>query len=424
MYDLANQSFTLLVVTLLFPIYLKEVIVQDAARGDSLWSIVNATSLGLTALLGPVLGAVGDCRGQRKGWMIGLGFVCSLLTLGLGVLGPGTWALAAMVFVPANLAFQLGSNFLNSFLPSLSRGSDMGRVSAIGWTMGYVGALLLLVATIGAMFGLGLRSSATWGPFFVFAGVWYGVNMIPAIRLLREPPREKVIGDDQWIVAAAWSRLVKTVREAARFRELFRFLLAFVVFSFGVQVMVAFASLLASDFGIREVGLVVFVAQLTVTAMVTAGLTAVFQDRIGAKATVNVYLWVWLASCAAMLAVTVVRPVGAPQWLFWVIGNGIGIGLGGIGTAGRTMVGLFSPAGRTSEFFGLSGTAYNLAGAIGVLSFGQVKAWVGGWWVSIGGVGNANTPALALLVLFFVGGLLLMLRVNEKAGREAAVRGA
>ena len=422
MYDLANQSFALLILTLFFPLYFKDVVVADPQRGDALWSLIASVSLGLTVVASPVLGAVGDARACKKKLLIGAGLTCVVLTALLAVPERGGWLLAAALFIPANLAFNLGSNFMASYLPHLATPRNVGRVSAIGWTMGYIGALLLMILAVGSMLALGWRTPAEWRPYFILAAGWYALNMIPTMLVLREPPPKPLPGDAELLAVAAYKRLAGTFHNARRFRQLFRFLIAFLVYSLGVQTMIKFASILAADFGIEQIGLVVFVAQLTVTALVTAALTARYQDRFGAKRTVVVFVIIWLISCLALAAVTIAAPVDPPQWCFWVVGNGIGIGLGGIGTSSRSMVGRFSPGGRTAEFFGLWGLFYTLAGMIGILSFGQVKAWVGGWWAGLDLFGNANTPALVLLAGFFLAGLILTLRVNEHAGVRAAMR--
>ncbi|MEM9065986.1 MAG: MFS transporter [Planctomycetota bacterium] len=418
MYDLANQSFTLLIITLLFPLYFKEQVVGDPSRGDFLWSLAVGISQGIVVLTGPVLGALADCRGLKKRLLISLGIGCAILTLGLFFLEPDAIWLAFLLFVPANVAYQLGENFLASFLPHVAGEKNTGRISAIGWASGYVGALLLLIITLGCMFAFGWQDTSMWRPFFLLAGIWFLLGIIPTALILDEPSRSPLPSDSGSTVGAALTRMKRTIEQASHFKQLVRFLIAFFVFGLGVQVMVAFSSILAADFGIEGSMLVLFVAQLTITAGITAALTAKFQDGIGARNTVLIYLAVWIASCLGMAAITILIPNDPPQWLFWVIGNGIGIGLGGIGTASRTVVGRFSPKGRTAEFFGLWGLAYKSAAVVGVVSFGVVKSRGQGLLP----FGNANTAALLLLTAFFVGGLLLTLRVSETAGVRAAKR--
>lgn len=142
MYDLANQSFTLLVNTLLFAVYFREVIVvDDVQRGTSLWGIVFAASMLLVVIFSPLLGALADSRGLRKAILVGTGVCCASLTIGLGFTGPGLVVLAIVLYIPANFCYQIGENFLASFLPSISTPRNIGRISATGWAMGYVGAL-------------------------------------------------------------------------------------------------------------------------------------------------------------------------------------------------------------------------------------------------------------------------------------------
>ncbi|TVQ60221.1 MAG: MFS transporter [Phycisphaerales bacterium] len=411
MYDLANQSFTLLIITLLFPVYFREVIVGDPQRGDAIWGATHAASMLIVVILSPVLGALADVRGQRKRFLITTGLACSALTAGLAFADQGLVLLAIVLYIPANVLYQLGENFLASFLPAVSTPRNIGRVSAIGWTMGYVGALLLLIITAIMMVVFGIGDPVKWSPFFVLAGVWFLVNMTPAMVVLEEPPAVRApatIG----VARATYLRMRETVVSASLYRQFVRFLIAFFVFGMGVQTVIAFASIIATDFGFEQRELVLFVLQLTVTAGIAAAITSRFQDRIGAKATVMIYLGVWIASSLGLFGIALSHSVNpeTPKWLFWVVGNGIGFGLGGIGTAARSLVGRFTPVHKTAEFFGLWGMVYRLAAVVGVTTFSQSKAWV-------------STPvALALLTGFFVVGLLLVLRVNESAGVRAAQR--
>ncbi len=417
MYDFANQSFTLIINTLLFSIFFKEVVVGGgqaanhaaaASRGDSLWSITFSISMAVVVLLSPIVGALADARGWRKAFLIGTGLVCVVLTCSFALLRPHMVVLAMLLYIPANIAYQIGENFLASFLPSVSTPRNIGRVSAIGWTMGYVGALLLLLCVAVGMKVLHLARAQDWGVFFVFAGVWFLGGMVPTMVVLHEPPVAVASGPRRSVVAMAFERLKQTWVSAQAFAQLRRFFLAFFVYGMGVQVIIVFASILARDFGFDTTRLVLFILQLTVTAGIAAIGTARFQDRIGARTTVLIFLGVWILSTLGLLAISMIHP--HPQWAFWLVGNGIGLGIGGIGTASRSLVGRFTPVHKTAEFFGLWGMVYKSAGVIGVLAFGQVKAWVG------------MPASLGLLLVFFVVGLVLMLRVNEQRGLRAAMR--
>lgn len=451
MYDFANQSFTLLILTLFFSLYFKQVIVgapiieqatldagftsdiaaaaaqgdtaqldtlppdrrevvqaivdHAGATGDRLYAIVVGTSLLLVVLTASIVGAVADARRWRKELLLGSGLVCVALTCAFAGLGPGMILLAALLFIPANFAYQTGENLLASFLPDVSTSRNIGRVSATGWTMGYIGALALLICVLAIAAIFKLDATAEWRPFFVFAGLWFLVGMIPTWLFIRERKHDTTVRAN--VVVEGLERIADTLRHAASYKYLVRFLIAFFIYGFGVQTVINFASIIAADFGIEGKFLIVFVLQLTVTAGIAAIVTGKFQDRIGARTTVLIYLGVWIVSTLALVGIS--QLATKPQWIFWVVGNGIGLGLGGIGTASRSLVGRFTPRHRSAEFFGLWGLAYKLAGAIGVLSFGLVKA-------------ANNTLALILLASFFVIGFLVTLSVNETRGVRAARR--
>ena len=446
MFDFANQSFTLLIITLLFSVYVTRVVVpqpvpepaiaeqieliktnplakeqapqevQDAyiraqaaeARGKFVWSLMQGSSLLIVVMLSPFVGAWADIRGKRKVLLMGTGAACGVLTCSLGFVGPGMVILAASLYIPANICYQIGENFLASFLPDVSSRRTIGRVSAIGWTMGYVGALSLLAIVVTAMLVLRLKDPVYWSSFFVFAGVWFLLGIIAPGAILRRdqapPNREKRP------LREAVRRVQRSLAGTGEFGQLRRFLVAFLVYGFGVQTFIAFAAIIAQDFNFTDVLLVAFTAQLTITAGIAAVATSTFQDRMGAKATVLFYLCVWVVSCLAMVAMSIIWPHGGPQWPVWVVGNGLGFALGGIGTASRSMVGRLTPGHRTAEFFGLWGMVYKFAGAVGVLGFGAVARFAG------------ETASLVLLACFFAGGLLLLLRVNETQGVRQARR--
>jgi len=412
LYDLANQSFTLLIITLLFPIYFKTVAVGDEQRGDSLWSIGVSATLLTVVLLSPFVGSYADARSKRKQLLMITGTICSILTIAMVIIAPGQWWLGLALFMPANICYQLGENLLASFLPALSTPRTIGQVSAIGWAMGYLGSLILLIMVISGYELFGWSNTEDWKWFFILAGAWFFVWMLPAGFILHEPKHQTPQGSQSsstngFILAI--TRLIATLKEAAHFNQLTRFLIAFFIYGLGVQTMIAFAAILAMDFGLVKIDLFIFTLQIAITAGITAIAVSKYQDRIGVKPTISIFLLVWIISTGALFLSKVLGLTnGGNQWIFWIIGNGIGIGLGGIGPSSRAMVGLFAPSARVGEFFGLWGMTYKLAGAIGVLSFGQVKAWIG------------DAQALALLTTFFAAGLLVLLTVQVPKGIRAA----
>jgi len=414
-FDVANQSFTLIINTLLFSIFFSVVVVQDDAIDDRLWALTYGTSMLLTALLSPLAGAVADARAWKKRLLISSGLMCGIFTCGLGFIQPGQIWLAVLLYIPANFAFSIGENFLASFLPGLSRQDQMGRVSGFSWACAYGAALLLLVLTAGAMLTLKLETPDNWRPFFVFAGLWFIAFAIPTMLWLREPDIEPQAPTGQNVLVAGFSRLAETIRHTSRQRDLAVLLFASLFYGTAMSVVIFFASKLAVEYGFSQVALVLFVAVITVSGIIGTIIPMLFQDRFGHRRSTVFFLCVWLLTTLGFAYYAHLHNVHAasgetgafPTWPLWLIGNLLGFGLGSLGSANRAFVGYLAPPDRTAETFGMWGLMWKLS-AIMTFPFAWMKDTVG-------------TPeALLLLGGFIVIGLILTLMINEKRGHAVA----
>jgi MFS transporter, UMF1 family len=405
MYDLANQSFQLLINTLLFSIFLTQYVAPSVKEGKEWWVVFVAGAMILAVVVSPGVGALADRRGLKKRLLIATGLVASVLTACLALLQPGWLVVAGLLYVTAAFCVNLGENFLGSFLPELSKPETMGRVSAIGWTMSYVGALMLLGITAVAVFALGEDKPEQWKYLFVLAGAWFFAGMIPAMLYLRETRPPKPDGRSPNVFTETFQQLGQSVRHARDFSQLARFLGVFFVYSLGTYSVIFYAGIIGDQFGFGVQELCLLALVMALTAGCASVFTAKFQDRLGSRRTVVLFLCVWIA---ATLALALTSHYQADKRLFWFIAGGIGLGLGGIGTSSRALVGVFTPPARAAEFFGLWGMVFKLAGVLGPASFGVVSARIG------------QTTALVLLCGFFVAGLVLMSFVDEKKGLEQA----
>ncbi|MGQ0628263.1 MAG: MFS transporter [Phycisphaerales bacterium] len=411
MYDAASQSFTLIINSVLFGVFFKRVVMAGSADADRAWSLMIAVSLLAVCVLAPILGTIADEKGLRKPFLMFSCVVCSACTFFLGFVGPGNEGWTAALYMPANFAYAMSNVFLSAFLPQVATPATMGRVSAIGWGSGYVSSLVMLGLAAGCMVAFDWEEPARWGPLIAGAGVWYLLLAIPTMVGLFEKRTPPQFPPGTNLVLVAVRRLGQTVREASRFRQLLVFLSVFFLYNLGVQTVVYFSAIIADDFGIEGSRLVLFMLPVSLCAGIGAVLTGLYQDRIGNRRTVMIWLAVWVVTSLAFIFVP--HPPGPGErspleWVLWVASSAIGLGLGGIGTAGRAMVGAFTPASKTSEFFGLWGLSYKLAALVGAGGFGIVKTQYG------------NTIAFSVLSAVFVLGFGLMLLVDERAGIAAA----
>ena len=238
--------------------------------------------------------------------------------------------------------------------------------------------------------------------------------MLPAVFLLREELPAARGGEKGSVILLGFRQLAGTLREAGRYRQLMRFLSVFFIYSMGTLAVVFFAGLIGKSFGFDIRQLTLLAVVMSITAGIGAVFAARYQDRLGHKRTIRIFLSVWVLSTLALAVMELLSPApsagatrGAPL-AFWFISAGIGIGLGGIGTSSRALVGVFTPGDKSAEFFGLWGMVYRLGGVVGVVAFSQVRAHV------------SAAAGLFLLVVFFGVGLALMGLVDERKGLEEA----
>lgn len=414
-FDVANQSFTLIINTLLFSIFFSKVVVRNDAIDDRIWALTYGGSMLLTALLSPLAGALADERACKKWFLIGSGLICGVFTCGLGLIQPGQVWLAVLLYVPANFAFSIGENFLACFLPGLARQDQVGRVSGFSWACAYFAALLLLIATAGMMVALHWETPESWRPFFAFAGVWFLVFTLPTMLWLKEPPVVRTIHAGSNLLTAGFTRLAETVRETSRYRDLAMLLGASLFYGTAMSVVVFFASKLADEYGFKQKDLVIFVAVITVSGIVGTIIPMLWQDKLGHRRSVLIFLSVWLFTALGFAAYAHLADAhvasGAagtyPTWPLWVIGNLLGFGLGSLGSANRAFVSYLAPPNREAEVFGIWGLMFKLS-AVMTFPFAWVKDTVG------------TAEALLVLAGFLVIGLVMTLMINENRGFEAA----
>ncbi len=402
MYDLANQSFTLLIVTLFYGVYFKTRVVGDDGRGEALWGQAFAIASAIAVVSSPFVGAAADASGRRKLWLVGTGAGCVVLTSCLALVGPGDVGLGVWLFVGACALFMLGENFLGAFLPQISTPQTAGRVSAIGWTFGYAGAALCLPVAL-LLPGVARGTDEGYRIVFLFAAAWFAVAGLPTAIFLRD--RRDGDARARGGVGATLSRLVRTAREIGRFRELALFLCAFFVYSCGVQVIVVFAGIIAQKHLGSGSRIVWFVWSLALVSGAASFVTAHVHDRVGRRAALVIALLVWIVT--ALGASALPEREGA-VWALGLLGVGVGIGLGVVGPASRALVSDLTPSSRSAEFFGFWGLAYKSAGVCGPLVYGLVSK------------GAGQGRAMLLVAGAFALGLAGLALVDVTAGRRAA----
>lgn len=418
MYDFANSSYTTVIITVVYAVVFPKLIVGDGpdyALGNLLWSVTLAASYGLVVLTLPVLGAVMDHVGNKKRFLLASTAVTVGATAALVFAQPGYIVVAMALVIVSNWGFSIGESFVASFLPDLGPPESLGRISGLGWGLGYVGGLLSAAIVL---FGLGPATLENWprlqwiGP--ITAG-FFLLAAIPTFVLLRDRGTPRPPPPGVSLVAVGFRQIGSTAREAGRFRDLMTFLVSYFFAMAGLSIVIAFAFIYGDQvIGWRPLTQQMMFVLTQLTASFGALAFGFLQPRIGDKLTYILTLVVWLLAVALIWGTPGVTAglqglgfAAEAETVFLGVGAIAGLCLGATQSAGRTLVALFSPADKTGEFFALWGVFGKLAAVVGLLAVGLLQSVFG------------LTNAILVCGVFF--GIALVVALFVDAGRGRAV---
>ena len=407
MFDFANSGYTTVVITAVYNAYFVAAIAGNAAWASFAWSAALALSYLAIMLSAPVLGVIADASGAKKRLLGVTTIGCVLATAALAWPQPGQIVWAMVLIAVSNFFFGTGENLIAAFLPELARGRALGRISGLGWGVGYLGGMITL--GIALVYVAQVQAAGGGAAQFVPGVLWitaglFALSSLPTFLLLRERahPRPLQAG----LSLSAYAQLLQSLLRLRQYPDLRRFLYCIVSYQAGVMAVIALAAVYAQQamhFDTRQT------LELILIVNVTAALGALafgqVQDRIGHKAALILTLLAWLLMI--VLAYTATTPAR-----FWLAANIAGLSLGASQSAGRALVGYLSPKPHRAEFFGLWGLAVKLSSILGPISYGATV------WLSNGN----HRLGMLFTGIFFVVGLMVLMKVDVRRGRKAALR--
>ena len=409
MYDFANSGYTTVVLTAVFNAYFVSVIAAGAEWATFAWTATLAVSYIAVMIAGPLVGAYADQQAAKKRVLLIATIGCVITTALLYFTGPGSMVLAISCIIVSNFCYAIGENITAAFLPELAKPEALGKVSGWGWAWGYVGGLVALGLCLLWMMGAGARGQTTSDAValtMVITAIVYALGASVTFIWLKERAVVAPALANANTTAKAESsitRLIRSAREASRYRDLLLVFLCGTFYQAGVSTVVTLAAIYAQEvMGFKTQDTLILVLVVNITACIGAFGFGYMQDLIGKKRALAITLVGWMAMVFfAWFATT--------PGLFWIAANLAGVCMGSSQSAGRALVAYFSPAERAGEFFGLWGVATRLAAVLGPLTYGVVT------WIT------DNNHRLAMLItgVFFLLALVVLMRVNEQRGRAA-----
>jgi len=258
LYDWANSAFATTILAAVLPVYYSQVAgstLPSPAIATAYWSTGLSVSLFIVAILSPILGTVSDVmRGKKR--FLAIFFGMGIVGTGLLVLvDSGDWLLASLLFMFGRIGWTAANVFYDSLLPHVAREEDRDSVSARGFAVGYLGGGLLLAINI-VMIQL---LPGTWGArlSFLSVAIWWGVFSIPLFRRVPEPPSATVkLAPGETVIGASFLRLKDTLKDIGRYRELLKFLIAFLIYADGIGTIIEVAAIYGAELGFGSIELV------------------------------------------------------------------------------------------------------------------------------------------------------------------------
>lgn len=425
MYDWANSAYSLVISSTIFPAYY-EAVTGDGNDRTALdmiqigsWRFVNtalydytlAAAFLIVAILSPLLSSIADYRGTKKRFLflfcsLGSSACCSLFFF----YGKGDILYGLMCMLIACIGFWGSLVFYNSYLPEIAAPEDRDRISARGFTMGYIGSVILqLICFVFVMspstFNLSTGQASQL--CFLLVGIWwFGFGQLALSRLPEGRPAGKIQKGN--ILIQGYQELGKVWRQVKTMPMLKGFLASFFFYNMGVQTVMLAATLYGkSELKIPTSNLIIAILLIQLIAIPGALLLARLAGKIGNINSLLLAIMVWIFICILGYHSPIYdEQTGKGIYEFYGLAILVGFVMGGIQSLSRSTYSKIMPETEDStSFFSFFDVTEKLAIVFGMFSFGFIHEWTG----------SQRSAVLALMAFFILGGLLLFFRVRQKA---------
>jgi UMF1 family MFS transporter len=388
LFDFANTSFSIVVVTFLYAVYFKKTVASGEPIGDLYWSIATSISMIVTAVVGPMLGAIADYSAGKKRFLLFFTLLCIVFTSLLFFVKEGNIFWGVTIFIVATIGFEAGLIFYDAYLPEITTPKNYGRVSGYGFGMGYLGSLATLAIIYPFIENNLIRET------FPMSALFFLVFSLPIFFYLSDS-RQRVERTQSY-VSIGLSRVWSTITHLRYYKNLAIFLLAYFFYIEGVNTVIYFSGNYASTtLGFSDTELLIFFLTVQTTAIAGSIILGILADSFGQKKTIILTLVLWLIT--VLLAYLVQDKSG-----FYVVGLIAGVAMGSSQSTSRSLMSKLTPSEKKTEFFGFYSFFGKSSAVLGPLVFGLVSFLSGNQRLAIISIG-----------FFFLVGLLILFKVKD-----------
>ena len=392
LFDFANQPFSTIIVTFIYGAFFTNYIVADEHLGTLLWSTGMSVTAIVVSLFSPILGALADRGGYRKLFLIFFTWISAIFSIILYFPDAGDIYFALIVFILANISFEISTVFCNSYLPDLADKGNIGKISGFAWGLGFFGGLSALFLSLYLFPDL---DSEEIKRINILVGFWFILFSLPTFLFLKDRKAEKL---KKIYLFDSIESLKKTFREVIKYKTILKFLISRLFYNDGLITIFALGGIYAVetlDFTFEEVMILGII--LNIAAGVGSFVFGFLEDKIGVKRVINISLYVLII---ATLIAFISPETNSSKEFFWFAGVLIGLMIGPNQSCSRSLMSQLTPKEKQNEFFGFFALTGKATSFLGPLIFGVITNFY------------SQQLALWVVIVFFVIGLFLFNRID------------
>ena len=412
MYDWANSVYSLVITTAIFPIYYNSVTTSDSGSylvsffgieivNSVLYSYSLSFSFLVLTFIQPILSGIADYSGNKKLFLRIFMFLGSFSCISLYFFDGDNVEFGIICSILASIGFTGSLVFYNAFLPEITDEKNFDKVSARGYTFGYIGSVILLIICLVLIQGFeffGFESSKEATKFtFLLVGIWWIFFAQITLYYLEEKPKKIIL--NKTILTYGAKEIIKVWNYINGIKNLKLYLLSYFFYSMGVQTIM----LVASYFGDKEINLDQNKLIFTILIIQLIAIFGAYFFAYVSRLKGNKFSLVIMNICWIIVCLTAYYTTNETQ--FYILAAAVGILIGGIQSLSRSTYSKLIPKeiGDTASFFNFYGISYNISVVIGTFSYGYIEQVTG----------SMRSSVLAL-TLFFILGLTFLIFTKIK----------
>lgn len=394
-YDFANSAYTVLILSFVFSIFFREII-AGGTRGDFWWGLAVSISIFLGGIASPIIGAIADHDKRRKRKFVMFGLLSMIGTASLYFTGPNMLLLGLVLFIITNLCFEIAQTLYDSFLLHVSTKETAGRISGLGWGLGYLGGIIAMLA-LKPFYEAGYSNVVLYKLTFPLTALFFFVFALPSFIFIKE--HKKIIKKEKFLssIKIGITNTLHTIKNIKQNKKIAWFLIGFYILNDALVTLFAFIPIFAKvtlEMTFSEIMVLLLIVQLI--GFPATILFGWLSDKIGSK---NILLTSIILWAIIVLGIS----FATSKTFFYITTIPAGFVMGSSQAVARSWFSKIIPKEKMCEFFGFNGFASKIAATTGPLIFGIISSVTANQRIAVG-----------FIIIYFIISFIIFAKIKDE----------